>query len=176
MDRRRMMMSGKPKPLFVFKPGEKLQNYSETKRKRNVGNEEWRSANNYILYKPSENDPQKLFLERGVRAPTENKTPVIRIAVPLKKTYTKLFVTASSPNSGNVKPDSGNVDNTAFNSYIGWSTNSNGENDNLTLIYDEERVFEFDISKRDRNSDNFYLFFRNAQLMGDITISDIHFE
>lgn len=169
MNRRRMMMSGKPKLLFIFKPGEKLQNYSETKRKRDVGNEEWRSASSYILYEPSENDPQKLFLERGIRSPEESTTPIIRIAVSLKKTYTKLFIAASSPDSGSDKA-------TAFNSYIGWSTNSNGENDNLTLIYDEERVFEFDISKRDRNSDSFYLFFRNAVLMGDITISDIHFE
>ena len=170
MDRRRMMMSGKPKPLFVFKPGEKLQNYSETKRKRNVGNEEWRSANNYILYKPSENDPQKLFLERGVRAPTENTTPIIRITVPLKKTYTKLFIAARSPGSG------GGTNAESFNSYISWSTAADGFFYDKTLLQDEEETFEFDISKRDKNSETFYLFFQHAQLMGDITISDIHFE
>ena len=91
MNRRRMMMSGKPRPLFIFKPGEKLQNYSGIQRKRNVENEEWRSADSYILYKPSGDDPQKLFLERGISNPNESTRPVIRIAIPLKDLYKTFY-------------------------------------------------------------------------------------
>ncbi|MBQ8788930.1 MAG: hypothetical protein IJZ58_05405 [Oscillospiraceae bacterium] len=170
MNRRRMMMSGKPRPLFIFKPGEKLQNYSGIQRKRNVENEEWRSADSYILYKPSGDDPQKLFLERGISNPNESTRPVIRIAIPLKKAYTKLFVAARSPDSG------GEPNAEAFNSYISWSTAADGFFYDKTLLQDKEETFEFDISKRDKNSETFYLFFQHAQLMGDITISDIHFE
>ena len=164
MDRRRMMMSGKPRPLFVFKLGGTLQNYSEIKRKSDSTSEKWSSADNYIEYR---DNPQKLFLERGSNV---RVLPTIRIAIPLKKAYSKLFVTARSPGSG------GEPNAESFNSYISWSTAADGFFYDKTLLQDEEETFEFDISKRDKNSETFYLFFQHAQLMGDITISDIHFE
>ena len=167
MDRRRMMMSGKPRPLFVFKLGGTLQNYSEIKRKSDSTSEKWSSADSYIEYREN---PQKLFLERGLSNPNESTRPEIRIAIPLKKTYTKLFIAASSPDSG------GEPNAEAFNSYISWSTAADGFFYDKTLLQDKEETFEFDISKRDKNSETFYLFFQHAQLMGDITISDIHFE
>lgn len=164
MDRRRMMMSGKPRPLFVFKLGGTLQNYSEIKRKSDSTSEKWSSADSYIEYREN---PQKLFLERGSNV---RVLPTIRIAIPLKKAYSKLFVTARSPGSG------GGTNAESFNSYISWSTAADGFFYDKTLLQDEEETFEFDISKRDKNSETFYLFFQHAQLMGDITISDIHFE
>ena len=164
MDRRRMMMSGKPRPLFVFKLGGTLQNYSEIKRKSDSTSEKWSSADNYIEYR---DNPQKLFLERGSNV---RVLPTIRIAIPLKKAYSNLFVTARSPDSG------GGTNVETFNSYISWSTAADGFFYDKTLLQDEEETFEFDISKRDKNSESFYLFFQHAQLMGDITISDIHFE
>ena len=126
MNRRRMMMSGKPKPLFVFKLGGTLQNYSEIKRKSDSTSEKWSSADSYIEYREN---PQKLFLERGSNV---RVLPTIRIAIPLKKAYSKLFVTARSPDSG------GEPNAETFNSYISWSTAADGFFYDKTLLQDEE--------------------------------------
>lgn len=162
MDRRRMMMSGKPKPLFVFTPGAPLQNYSEIKARSKSGTN-WGSAEDYVSYKYP-NVPINSYAE------VYFKTRIIRIAVPLKAGYKKLFVKAKSNSSGSAS-------SSYFNAYISWSAKANGENDNLTLIYDEEKVFEFDISKRDKTSGMIYLFFWPPNLGNSpVTVTDIHFE
>lgn len=156
MDRRRMMMSGKPKPLFVFTPGAPLQNYSEIKA-RNRSGASWGSAEDYVSYKYP-NVPINPYSE------VRFKTKIIRIAIPLKSGYTKLFVEAKS-----------NFE--YFNAYISWSTRENGENDNLRVILDAEKVVEFDISKRDKSGGMFYLFFQPSSWGGSyIAVTDIHFE
>lgn len=164
MDRRRMMMSGKPRPLFVFKPGEKLQNYSEIKA-RSKSSTNWGSAEDYVSYK-NPNVPTNSYAE------VYFTIKIVRIAIPIKAGYKKLFVKARANNSGG--------DDYAYNyfdAYISWSAKANGENDNLTLIYDEERVFEFDISKRDKTSGAIYLFFWPPNLGNSpVTVTDIHFE
>ena len=165
MDRRRMMMSGKPKPLFVFTPGAPLQNYSEIKARSKSNTANWGSAEDYVSYKYP-NVPINSYAE------VYFKTKIIRIAVPLKAGYKKLFVKAKSNSSG-----SGSASSSYFNAYISWSTKENGENDNLTLIYDEEKVFEFDISKRDKTGGVFYLFFQPSLWGGaNLVVTDIHFE
>lgn len=159
--RHRMMMAGR-KEFFVFIPGTPLQNYSDIKR-RYLGNSVWNDASKYIKY--GENNKNVLF-------PTPAQTPggaSYRIAIPLKRGYTKLFVKASSPHSGE------GISNR--DAYIAWSTNPDGEKDNLTDLYDKEKEFEFDISGRDKSSGMFYLFFTTAKWINlEIVVSDIHFE
>lgn len=166
MDRRRMMMSGKPKPLFVFTPGAPLQNYSEIKRK-SLGDTTWYEASSHIEY--GTNNKNVCFPYLAYYNTTRR---VYRVAIPLKSGYKKLFVKAKSNSSG-----SGSTSSSYFNAYISWSTKENGENDNLTLIYDAEKVFEFDISKRDKTGGVFYLFFQPSSWGGaDLVVTDIHFE
>lgn len=163
MDRRRMMMSGKPKPLFVFTPGAPLQNYSEIKRKT-LGDTTWYEASSYIEYGTNNKDVCFPPL------PYHNTTRrVYRVTIPLKSGYKKLFVKAKSNSSGSTSE--------YFNAYICWSTKENGENDNLTLIHNAEKVFEFDISKRDKSGGVFYLFFQTSMWGGaNLVVTDIHFE
>lgn len=165
MDRRRMMMSGKSKPLFVFTPGAPLQNYSEIKARSKSNTAGWGSAEDYVSYKYP-NVPHNSYSE------VYFKIRIVRIAVPLKAGYKKLFVKARADNSGGDYYLHNHAD-----AYIGWSAKANGENDNLTLIYDEERVFEFDISKRDKTSGMIYLFFWPPILINNpVIVTDIHFE
>lgn len=159
MNRRRMMMSGKPRPLFVFTPGAPLQNYSEIKRKT-LSDTTWYEASSYIEYGKNYKDV------RFPRSPHHNATlrRVYRLTIPLKAGYKKLFVKARSSTS-------------EYNAYISWSTEENGENDNLRVILDTEKVVEFDISKRDKSGGMFYLFFQPSS-WGEsyLAVTDIHFE
>jgi hypothetical protein len=158
--RHRMMMAG-IKDLFVFIPGTPLQNYSDIKR-RNIGGETWNDASKYIKY--GENNENVLF-----PTPEQPVGAIYRIAIPLKRGYTKLFVKASSHLSG------GEV--SRKNAYIGWSTNPGGEKDNRVLLDDKEKEFEFNISGRDKSSGMFYLFLTTARWTNlKIVVSDIHFE
>ena len=164
MDRRRMMMSGKPRPLFIFKLGGTLQNYSEIKRKT-LSDTTWYEASSYIEYGTNNIDV------RFPHSPHHNTTlrRVYRLTIPLKAGYKKLFVKARSGSSGSTSE--------YFNAYIYWSTAADGFYYDRTLLQDKKETFEFDISKRDKTGGVFYLFFQPSSWVGaDIVVTDIHFE
>lgn len=163
MTRRRMMMSGKPRPLFVFTPGAPLQNYSEIKRK-SLGNTTWYEASSYIEY--GTNNENVCFSPLPYSTTSRR---IYRVAIPLKSGYTKLFVKAKSNSSGSTSE--------YFNAYICWSTAADGFFYDKTLLQDKEETFEFDISKRDKTGGVFYLFFQPSSWGGaNLVVTDIHFE
>ena len=164
MDRRRMMMSGKPRPLFIFKLGGTLQNYSEIKRK-SLGDTTWYEASSYIEYGKNNKDvrfPPSPYHDTTLRR-------VYRLTIPLKAGYKKHFVKARSSSSGSTSE--------YFNAYIYWSTAADGFYYDRTLLQDKEETFEFDISKRDKSGGMFYLFFQPSSWGGSyLAVTDIHFE
>ncbi len=158
MDRRRMMMTG-GKPLVVFSYGDtKLNNVTNILRRNKAGNV-W-AAYNGIRFEDGK------FI-------VDNSTPsIVMFEIPLKKYYKKLFVEASSKDSGSEGAE-------FFNAYISWSTAEKKENYNMFLIDDgnNRKVYELDISARDKDSGMFYLYLWESSFAGaNFDVFNIWFE
>lgn len=133
--RRRMMMGGGMKPLHIYEKGaEAFENAGEVRMK--TFSDEWKE--------PSEVNLKFLDEYVSVLAAT------LRIEVPLKNGYRKLFVAAYIPDAENA--------NYAGN--IGWSTEESAPEEGKDVLSEAEEVFEFDISKRDKTEEKIFVFLR----------------
>ena len=115
MYRRRMMMAGK-KPLFVFSYGDTELNNVTNILRRNKTDTAW------TAYDGLRFEDGKFFPGGRESLPTRNTPIIVMFEIPLKKYYKKLFVEASSKDSG---PEGGPE---FFNAYISWSTVEKKEN------------------------------------------------
>lgn len=141
-------MGGGMKPLHIYEKGaEAFENAGEVRMK--TFSDEWKE--------PSEVNLK--FLDEYVSL----YAATVRIEVPLKKGYRKLFVAAYIPAA---------VTNYAGN--IGWSTEESAPEEGKDVLSNAEEVFEFDISKRDRTDGKIFVFLRGY--VSGMYITGIRFE